>query len=209
MNNQKNISELLNGQKIVPVVVIEDDAQALGLPQALIDGGITVIEITLRSEFAISAISKVKTQFPEMTVLAGTVTSAEQLVAAVEAGAEGIISPGFTEALAEQARKSGVPYLPGVATASEILLANQHGITEFKLFPANIAGGVGALKGFAGPFQDFKFCPTGGVSADNYQEFLALDNVMCVGGSWLAPKQATRAGDWSAITKLCKDALSA
>ena len=208
MQKQKKLSDLLGGQKVVPVAVIEDESQALGLPKALLDGGVRVIEITLRSDYALIAISKIKKEFPEMMILAGTVCSAEQMIAAVQAGAEGIISPGFTEALAKQAQKLDVPYLPGVATASEALLASQYGLTEFKLFPADIAGGVSALKAFSGPFLDFKFCPTGGVNKDNYLEFLALDNVMCVGGSWLAPKQAARAGDWDAISQLCKDALA-
>jgi len=209
MKIQKKISDLLGGQKIVPVAVIEDEAQALGLPKALLEGGVKVIEITLRSDYALKSIASIKQNYPEMMILAGTVNTPEQMQLAVAAGAEGIVSPGFTTTLADKAVELDVAYMPGVATGSEILAANEYGITEFKLFPANIAGGVGALKAFSGPFFDFTFCPTGGVSKDNYQDYLALDNVICVGGSWLAPKQAARAGDWDAITALCKQALVA
>ena len=209
MKIQKKLSDLLNGQKIVPVAVIEDEAQAKGLPRAFIEGGVKIIEITLRSDYALKAIASIKEQYPEMMILAGTVITPEQMQLAVEAGARGIISPGFTKALAEKAYELDVAYMPGVATGSEILSASEYGITEFKLFPANIAGGVGALKAFSGPFFDFKFCPTGGVNKDNYSDYLALDNVVCVGGSWIAPMKEVRAGDWAAITDLCKDALSA
>lgn len=209
MKIQIKLSDLLDGQKIVPVAVIEDEAQSIGLPKALIAGGIKIIEITLRSDYALTAIASIKEHYPEMTILAGTVNSAEQMQLAVDAGAEGIISPGFTKTLAEKACQLDVAYMPGIATGSEILSASEYGITEFKLFPANIAGGVAALKAFSGPFFDFKFCPTGGVNKDNYLDYLALDNVVCVGGSWLAPMQAARAGDWAAITDLCKQALSA
>ena len=208
MKIQKTISDLLGGQKVVPVAVIEDEAQALGLPKALLEGGVKVIEITLRSDYALKSIASIKQNYPEMMILAGTVNTPEQMQLAVAAGAEGIVSPGFTHALATRAIELDVAYLPGVASASDILLASEYGLSEFKLFPANIVGGVGALKAFSGPFLDYKFCPTGGVSKDNFQEYLALDNVMCVGGSWLAPKQAARAGDWLSITRLCEEALS-
>lgn len=207
MKKIKTVGELLNGQKIVPVVVIEDEAQALGLAGALLAGGVSVIEITLRSGFGLVAINLVKRHHPEMLVLAGTVNSKADMRAAVAAGADGIISPGLTKSLAKAARKLNIPYLPGVATPSDILKAMDYGLTECKLFPATVVGGISALKAFAGPFADMKFCPTGGVSKDNAAEFLELPNVMCVGGSWLASGAMVKAHDWAGITQSCKDSL--
>ncbi len=204
----KNVSELLNGQKVVPVVVIEDEAQALGLAQALLDGGISVIEITLRNEFGVKAIEIIKQKYPQMVVLAGTVNTEAQMVAVVKAGVDGIISPGLTPALLETAKRQNIPYLPGVGTASEVLIAIEHGLTECKLFPATVVGGISALKAFNGPFSNIRFCPTGGVSESNFKDFLALPNVMCVGGSWIAPTGLVRDGKWDEITKLCKAAVS-
>ena len=139
-----------------------------------------------------------------MVVLAGTVNTAQQLRDVVKAGVDGIISPGLTVSLLEAAREEKIPYLPGVGTASEVLLAIEHGLTECKLFPATVVGGIGALKAFNGPFSQIRFCPTGGVSPDNFKDFLALPNVMCVGGSWLAPLSLVREGNWAEITRLCK-----
>ena len=206
MSNVKRVSDLIPGQKVVPVVVIEDQQQAQGLAQALLDGGINVIEITLRDAYAVSAIEYIKQNFPDMVILAGTVTSSEQLREVVKAGADGIISPGLTPALLETAKEQDIAYLPGVATGSDILLGMEYGLTEFKLFPATVVGGVGSLKAFSGPFGQIRFCPTGGVSPSNVKEFLALPNVMCVGGSWIAPQGLVRDGNWAEITRLCKEA---
>ena len=206
MSNVKRVSDLIPGQEVVPVVVIEDQQQAQGLAQALLDGGINVIEITLRDAYAVSAIEYIKQNFPDMVILAGTVTSSEQLREVVKAGADGIISPGLTPALLETAKEQDIAYLPGVATGSDILLGMEYGLTEFKLFPATVVGGVGALKAFSGPFGQIRFCPTGGVSPSNVKEFLALPNVMCVGGSWIAPQGLVRDGNWAEITRLCKEA---
>ncbi|RBP49751.1 bifunctional 4-hydroxy-2-oxoglutarate aldolase/2-dehydro-3-deoxy-phosphogluconate aldolase [Arenicella xantha] len=204
MKNQPSVGDLLGDQKVVPVVVIDNEEQAHGLAQALLDGGVKVIEITLRNAYGVHAIELIKKTYPEMIVLAGTVNSAAQLVAVVQAGVDGIISPGITAKLAEAAREQGIPYLPGVATASEVLLAIEYGLRECKLFPATVVGGIGALKALGGPFPAMRFCPTGGVSESNYQDFLALPNVMCVGGSWIAPTSLVNAGKWSEITALCK-----
>jgi len=198
------ISEMLGDQKVVPVVVIENEEQAMGLARALLDGGISVIEITLRNSYGVKAIEVIKKNFPAMVVIAGTVTVASEVAEVVNAGADGFVSPGITESLLKAAQEQGVPYLPGVATGSEILLAMEYGLRECKLFPATVVGGIGALKALGGPFVDIKFCPTGGVSESNYHDFLALPNVMCVGGSWIAPTALVRAGDWAAITELCK-----
>jgi len=203
----KKVSDLLKGQEIVPVVVIENQEQALGLAKALIQGGISVIEITLRNAYGIEAIKVIKQSFPEMVVLAGTVNTTEQMHAVIDAGVDGVISPGIATQLLGVAKQRDTPYLPGVGTASEVMLAIQHGLTECKLFPATVVGGVAALKAFSGPFSNIQFCPTGGVSEANYQDFLALDNVMCVGGSWLAPTNLIRSGDWQAITEICLKAV--
>ena len=203
-----NVSELLEGQKVVPVVVIENESQALGLAKALIDGGINVIEITLRNAYGVKAIELIKQKFPDMVVLAGTVNTAAQMVAVVRAGVDGIISPGITKSLIDTAKSQGIPYLPGVSSASEVMLAIEHGLSECKLFPATVVGGISALKAFNGPFANMRFCPTGGVSESNYKDFLALPNVMCVGGSWVAPSSLVREEKWDEITELCKTAVS-
>ncbi len=204
MSNVKLVSDLITGQEVVPVVVIEDQQQAHGLAQALLDGGINVIEITLRNAYGVSAIAYIKQNFPDMVVLAGTVTNPEQFKAVVDAGVDGIISPGLTPSLLQIAKDLDVPFLPGVATSSDILIGMEYGLTEFKLFPATVVGGMGALKAYNGPFSSIRFCPTGGVSPSNFKEFLALPNVMCVGGSWLAPLSLVREGNWAEITRLCK-----
>lgn len=197
-------SELIKGQKVVPVVVIEDEQQAIGLTEAFLKGGVNVIEITLRHAFGSKAIELIKQQFPEMVVLAGTVNSAKQMHEVAAVGVDGVISPGITPSLIKAAQEANLPYLPGVATGTEVLTAIEHGLTECKLFPATVVGGIGALKAFSGPFSDIKFCPTGGISPSNYRDFLALNNVFCVGGSWLAPKDLVANHDWQAITDLCK-----
>ena len=206
MSNAKRVSDLITGQEVVPVVVIEDQQQAQGLAEALLAGGITVIEITLRNSYGVSAIEYIKKNYPDMVVLAGTVTSSDQLRDVVKAGVDGIISPGITRALLETAKELDVAYLPGVATGSEILLGMEYGLTEFKLFPATVVGGIGALKAYSGPFGHIRFCPTGGVSESNVKDFLALPNVMCVGGSWIAPSSLVREGNWAEITRLSKAA---
>lgn len=204
MNNLPKVSELLGNQKVAPVVVIENEEQAHGLTKALLDGGVTVIEVTLRNAYGVAAIELIKKHYPEMVVLAGTVTSPDHLVSVVKVGVDGIVSPGISKELLEAAHENNVAYLPGVATSSDIILAMQYGLTECKLFPATVVGGIGALKAYSGPFPSIQFCPTGGVSESNYKDFLALNNVMCVGGSWLAPTKLVAEGDWAAITELCK-----
>jgi len=204
VSSAPQVSDLLAGQEVVPVVVVENKEQALGLAAALLEGGVNVIEVTLRNRFAIDAIKAIKQAFPEMLVLAGTVNSAEKMREVISVNVDGVISPGITTTLLDIAREQSIPYLPGVATASEVMMAIEHGLTECKLFPATVVGGIGALKAFSGPFGEIKFCPTGGVTADNYKDFLALDNVMCVGGSWLAPSDLVKEHKWSEITALCK-----
>ena len=208
MSKVDTVENLLQGQQIVPVVVIENKQQALGLAQALLDGGINVIEITLRNEYGVKAIEEVKKAFPDMLMLAGTVNNSQEAIDVVNAGAQGIVSPGITDSLLKTIMGLEVAYLPGVATPADVLLAMEAGLTECKLFPATVVGGIGALKAFGGPFGDIRFCPTGGVGADNYKDFLALSNVMCVGGSWIAPSAMIQAQDWAGITELSKAATS-
>lgn len=195
---------LLNGQQVVPVVVLHDAESTKGLAGALLDGGVNVIEITLRSDFALSAIELIKQEFKDMVVLAGTVNNEQDMQNAVDAGVDGIISPGLTPELLQAAERLQIPFMPGVATPSEILIAMQAGINECKLFPASVVGGVGALKAFSGPFSAMSFCPTGGIGADTYKEYLALDNVFCVGGSWLAPPDLIKQANWSEISARCR-----
>jgi len=204
VNNIVSVSSLIDDQNVVPVVAIENDQQARGLSRALLDGGVNVIEVTLRNAFGLKAIQLIKEEYSEMVVLAGTVNSAEQMAQVVDAGVDGVISPGITTSLLDVARSHQIPYMPGVATPSEVMLAMEHGLNECKLFPATVVGGIGALKAFKGPFSEIKFCPTGGINDGNYQEFLALDNVMFVGGSWIAPTNLIRAEQWGQITDLCK-----
>lgn len=208
MRRAGNISELLGGQTVIPVVVIDNEHQAINLAQALLAGGVSVIEITLRNAFGLKAISLIKERFPEMLVLAGTVNTEDDMHDVSKAGCDGVISPGLTPALLESANELNLPYMPGVATGSEILTAIEHGLTECKLFPATVVGGIPALKAFAGPFAEMSFCPTGGVGVDDYQEYLALKNVICVGGSWLAPTSLVEAGEWQSITDLCMQITS-
>ncbi len=200
----KNISQIIATQKVIPVVVIDKPQQARGLSQALLDGGVSIIEITLRNAYGLDAIKLVKDEFPAMTVLAGTVNNAEQMHAVINAQVDGVVSPGINETLIDIAKQHNMAYLPGVANPADIMTAIEHGLSECKLFPADIVGGIAALKAYAAPFNTIRFCPTGGINFNNYQDFLALDNVMCVGGSWLAPKELVKKADWAAITDLCK-----
>lgn len=194
---------LLAGQKIIPVVSVENEAQTIGLTETLLECGINVIEITLRTNYAIDALSLVKKRFPDMITLAGTVTNAANVKAVSDAGVDGIISPGISAELIESVAEKGLPFLPGVSSASEIILAQSYGLFEGKLFPAEVVGGIAALKAFKAPFPNFKFCPTGGVNAANYQDYLSLPNVLCIGGSWIAPSKKIQQEDWQAIKSLC------
>lgn len=195
------IEALVTGCRLVPVLVIEDAEQAVPVAHALVAGGITAIEITLRSAAALEAIRRIAAEVPDVVVGAGTVLDAAQFGAARKAGARFMVSPGATDALYDAARDAGVPYLPAIATASEIMRGRERGFLRFKFFPAERAGGLEALKDFAGPFPDVRFCPTGGVGRNNFTDYLALPNVFAIGGSWLAPAEKVKAADWAAITR--------
>jgi 2-dehydro-3-deoxyphosphogluconate aldolase/(4S)-4-hydroxy-2-oxoglutarate aldolase len=192
--------------RIIPVITIERAEDAVPLAQALVAGGLPMIEITLRSQAAIDAIKAIAEGVPEAHVGAGTVREPEQGKRAVAAGARFIVSPGATGQLLDAAQDWGVPYLPGAATASEIMKLAERGITFMKLFPAESVGGIRLLKSLAAPFQEIAFCPTGGIDSENAAAYLALANVACVGGSWMAPQAAVSARDWRRISDLAADA---
>jgi len=198
--------EVMGVSKIIPVMSVNSVQESLRLCEALIEGGISIFEITLRTPCAIDAIAAVAKEFPNATTGAGTVLNPKQFKMVEDAGATFAISPGLTKSLAEY--ENAIPLLPGVASASEIMQGLEYGYDAFKLFPANIVGGVNALKSFGAPFGDVVFCPTGGVNAANAKEFLALKNVLCIGGSWIVPADAIKEKNFAEITRLSKEALS-
>jgi 2-dehydro-3-deoxyphosphogluconate aldolase/(4S)-4-hydroxy-2-oxoglutarate aldolase len=202
-----NARYILKVSPVIPVITIDNADDAVPLAQALLEGGISIMEITLRTEAGLQSIENVAKALPQMTVGAGTVLNTTQFDAVCNAGATFAISPGFTDQLLTHAAKSSIPLIPGVATASEIMQAMESGFDTFKLFPANIAGGAAALKAFNGPFQDIKFCPTGGVNLDNINDYLQLPNVLCAGGTWLTPKEDIAGHNFGKITDLCKEVL--
>ena len=200
--------EVMAISPIVPVIALDSVDNALYLAEALLEGGISIMEITLRTEAGLKSIEAISKAMPEMHVGAGTVTNAAGFNSAVDHGSQFVFSPGINEALMQTSKELNIALIPGVATASEVMLAQNNGFEYCKLFPATVAGGVEALKAFSGPFSSMHFCPTGGVSLKNFNDFLALDNVMCVGGSWIVPKQAIQNKNFQQITALCKEALS-
>jgi 2-dehydro-3-deoxyphosphogluconate aldolase / (4S)-4-hydroxy-2-oxoglutarate aldolase len=202
------IDEILRAGPVMPVVVIDDAAHAVPLARALVAGGIRAIEITLRTGAALEAIQAIARDVPDAIPGVGTALTAADVLAALDAGAKFIVSPGATPALIEAALGSGLPFLPGVATASELMAGMAAGISAFKFFPAAQAGGVEGLKAFGGPFPNVRFCPTGGVSASNAAAYLALPNVACVGGSWIAPREVIAAGDFGRIEALAREAAA-
>jgi len=198
--------EVMQAAPVIPVIVLQDRAQAVSLARALVAGGIRMLEVTLRTPVALACIEAIAKEVPEAVVGAGTVRSAADAQAAVLAGARFVVSPGYTRNVGKACRDLGIALLPGVATGSEIMMAQEDGHTELKFFPAMQAGGPAMLKAWHGPFPDVRFCPTGGVTAANAGEFLALPNVACVGGSWLTPADAVAAGQWERITALAREA---
>lgn len=193
---------------VIPVLVIGRTEDAVPLALALLAGGIKVLEVTLRTPNALDVIRTLAKNVPSAVLAAGTVTTPEQWDAAADAGASFAVSPGLTPRLLDASRHAPIPLLPGVATASELMTAMDAGFNCFKFFPAQQAGGLGMLKAFAGPFAEALFCPTGGITVDTAPSYLQQPNVACVGGSWLAPSEAVRNGDWAAITALAQAASS-
>lgn len=203
-----SIAEILHLSPVIPVVTIEDAASAPDLARALVRGGIRVLEITLRTAQALAAIEEVARAVPEIRVGAGTVLSVGDLQRSADAGAAFAISPGATPDLLAAGASFRIPYLPAVATASDLMAGFAAGYRHFKLFPANVAGGVAALKAFHGPFPEARFCPTGGVSLQTAGSYLALPNVLCVGGSWITPPELLRRRDWAEIETLARQAAA-
>ncbi|MET9578902.1 bifunctional 4-hydroxy-2-oxoglutarate aldolase/2-dehydro-3-deoxy-phosphogluconate aldolase [Streptomyces sp. DT199] len=199
-------ASVLDLAPVVPVVVIEDAADAVPLARALVAGGLPAIEVTLRTPAALEAIREIAREVPGAVVGAGTVIRPEQVVEAVAAGSRFLVSPGWTDVLLDAMRASGVPFLPGVSTASEVVALLERGVREMKFFPAQAAGGTAYLKSLSGPLPQARFCPTGGIGPSSAPDYLALPNVGCVGGSWMLPQDALAARDWGRVEELARAA---
>ena len=200
--------QVMNDAPVIPVIVLSDVAQAVPLARALVAGGIRMLEVTLRTPVALACIEAIAREVPQAVAGAGTVRSPADAKAAAMAGARFAVSPGYTHGVGKACHELELPLLPGVATGSEIMAAQEDGYTALKFFPAMQAGGLAMLKAWQGPFGDVKFCPTGGITAANAAEFLGLANVVCVGGSWLTPADAVARGDWARITQLAREAVA-
>ena len=201
-------SSLLDRVPVVPVVVVNDLAQAVPVARALVAGGLPVIELTLRTPVALDAIRAIADEVPEILVGAGTVLTPGQAKEAKDAGAQFLVSPGATASLLAGMTDTGLPFLPGTATVSEVLAVLETGLTEMKFFPAEASGGTGFLSSIASPVPAARFCPTGGITTASAASYLALPNVGCVGGSWLTPKDALETGDWARVEQLAAKAAA-
>ena len=201
-----NLEQIMRAGPVIPVLRVEDPEVAIPLAKALVEGGLPTLEVTLRTDAAIEVIHAMS-GVDGAIIGVGTVTRPEQFEQASRVGSRFAVTPGLSPALLEAAPEAGMPVLPGVMTPSELIEAGEHGFKRLKLFPAEVAGGVPMLKSLAGPFSDISFCPTGGVSPANMNDYLALSNVICVGGSWLAPGDMLENKDWEGITSLAKQAV--
>ena len=208
MAAQMTALSIMQDAPVIPVIVLHNAEHAVPMAKALLAGGIRVLEVTLRTPQGLACIEAIAKQLPEAIVGAGTVRNAVDAAAAARAGARFAVSPGYTSKLGQACRDLNLPLLPGVATSSEIMMAQEDGFTELKFFPAVQSGGIQMLKAWQGPFGELRFCPTGGISPGNAAEFLALSNVVCVGGSWLVPGDALEQGDWARITALAREAVA-
>jgi len=202
------IGEIMEAAPVIPVVVIKDVADAVPLARALVAGGLEVVEITLRTEAAMEAIRRIRGEVEGAVVGAGTVLSPRQLEEVARLGCAFAVSPGVTPSLLDAAEASPCPLLPGAATASEVMQLIERGITHQKFFPAEPAGGVAYLKALASPLPEARFCPTGGIDLERARRYLALANVLCVGGSWVVPDDAIQSKDWTRITELAREAAA-
>lgn len=202
------VTSLLDLVPVVPVVVVEDVATAVPIARALVTGGLPVIELTLRTPVALDAIAAIAAEVPEIVIGGGTIVTPGQAKQALDAGAQFLVSPGSTPRLLDAMQETGLAFLPGVATVSEALMVLEAGLTEMKFFPAEASGGAAFLKSIASPVPAARFCPTGGITAASAPGYLALDNVGCVGGSWLTPADAVAAGDWDRIASLARAAAA-
>ena len=199
-------ADLLALSPVIPVVVVDDAEHAVPLAEALLRGGVRVIELTLRTPAALAAIERVAAEVPGIVIGAGTVTAPEHAEQAAKAGAAFLVTPGSTDRVLDAAEDTGLPFLPGAATVSEAMRLAERGLTSLKFFPAEAAGGVDYLKSVGGPLPGLRFCPTGGITPATAPNYLALANVGCVGGSWLAPKDALASGDWARVEELARAA---
>ncbi|EIJ36327.1 bifunctional 4-hydroxy-2-oxoglutarate aldolase/2-dehydro-3-deoxy-phosphogluconate aldolase [Thiothrix nivea] len=202
------LPQILGLAPVMPVIVIEDLAHAVPLAKALVAGGLRVLEVTLRTPVAMQAVAMIAAEVPEAVVGVGTLTRPEQFAEAEAVGAQFAVSPGLTSALVVASKQSAMPLLPGIFTPGEAMQAFEDGFRYLKLFPAKQAGGLGMLKALGGPLPELSFCPTGGISSTDFRDYLALPNVVCVGGSWVASLELMRAGDWQAITQLAAEATA-
>jgi 2-dehydro-3-deoxyphosphogluconate aldolase/(4S)-4-hydroxy-2-oxoglutarate aldolase len=200
--------DVMSDAPVIPVIVLSDVAHAVPLARALVEGGIRMLEVTLRTPAALACIEAIVKEVPDAVAGAGTVRSAADAQAAAMAGAKFAVSPGYTDSVGKACHDLGIPLLPGVATPSEVMAAQEGGYHALKFFPALQAGGVAMLKAWQGPFGDVKFCPTGGITGGNAGDFLRLPNVVCVGGSWLTPPEVIERGDWAHITQLARQAAA-
>lgn len=208
MKNWKTTAEqILTTGPVVPVIVINKLEHAVPMAKALLAGGVRVLEVTLRTDCALEAIRLIAKEVPDAIVGAGTVLNPKQLADVTAAGAQFAISPGVSAPLLKAATEGSIPLIPGISTVSELMLGLDHGLKEFKFFPAEANGGVKALQAIGGPFSQVRFCPTGGISLANYRDYLALKSVLCIGGSWLVPQDAMESGDFGRITQLAKEAV--
>lgn len=208
MTSSLSIPSMLRLTPVVPVVTLDDPDSALPLAECLLDAGVRMIELTLRTDAALPAIERIARELPAMTVAVGTVTTADQLRSVQRAGARMAISPGNSAELMQAAQDCALPYLPGVATATELMAGLAAGLTHFKLFPASLVGGIAWLQAIGGPFPQARFCPTGGIARHDVAEYLAQPNVLCVGASWLASRSQIQARQWELINRQAREALA-
>lgn len=203
-----NVRDMLKAARVIPVMTVTDVGQGVDLAKALVEGGLSMLEVTLRTAQALKAVEAIAKALPKATVGVGTLTKPEEFKAARDAGAVFAVSPGLTERLAEAGKGCGLAYLPSAITPSEVMAAREWGYTTLKFFPCKAAGGIGALKNFEPVFADVVFCPTGGLAMDDFRDYLALSNVVAAGGTWMMPANLVKSGDWAGVTKLAQQAAS-
>ncbi|WP_166255554.1 bifunctional 4-hydroxy-2-oxoglutarate aldolase/2-dehydro-3-deoxy-phosphogluconate aldolase [Marinobacter salicampi] len=208
MEHRHQVRSVLAACPLIPVISIQNPEHTIPLARALVDGGIKILEVTLRTEHGLGAIRQLRKAFPDVWVGAGTVSHVSQYREAEAVGSQFVITPGVTRELLEFGMTAHVPLLPGVSTISEMMMGYALGYREFKFFPAEVSGGIAALRAFAGPFGDVSFCPTGGVRRDTAKDYLAQSNVVAVGGTWLTPQELVNAGDWQGIAELARASLA-
>lgn len=201
-------SELMSGQTLLPIIQAESPRQGVQIARAMADAGLTLVEVVLRTDASVAALTAIKQEIPQLKVGAGTVIDARLLNQALAAGADFIVTPATSKLLLAELAGCGVPVLPGVSNTGDILLAYEHGYTELKLFPASLSGGAAFLRAMSSVFQSIRFCPTGGVNQQNMQDYLALSNVFAVGGTWVSPAEWVQQGNWQAITTACQQAIN-